>query len=226
MCQDQIQQRPLGKRVGLHTYHHVEVLELLEPLHIEQINKAIAITGMMPGERFNVIKLPHVGESITLLDYPRFFDDAFPVLANYWTIDLANQTYRYRTYLDSLNPPVLHRKELLLPKDHPQQELFQTLTKSAEQIGLFEDPNRIGFKRAWETLLARRGYKAIGNELIPIGNDESASGENATSSFEGIARHLTALTRYSFSAPMQALARLGFLDGTKTVFDYGCVGAD
>jgi DNA phosphorothioation-associated putative methyltransferase len=226
MSQDEMRQIPHGKRVGLHTYHHVEVLDLLEPLQIEQINKAIAITGMMPGERFNVIKLPHIGESITLLDYPRFFDDAFPVLANYWTVDLTNQTYRYRTYAESLNPPVLHRKELLLPKDHPLQELFQALTRSAEQIGLFEDPNRIGFKRAWETLLAQRGYKAIGNELIPIGNDESASAEHATSSFEGIARHLTALTRYSFSAPMQALARFGFLDGSKTVFDYGCGRGD
>lgn len=226
MSQDDIQQVPHGKRVGQHTYHHVEVLELLEPLQIEQINKAIAITGMLPGERFNVIKLPHIGESVTLLDYPRFFDEAFPVLANHWTVDLARQTYRYRTYADSLNPPVLHRKELLLSKDHPQQELFQALTKSAEQIGLFEDPNRIGFKRAWDTLLAQRSYKVIGNELIPIGNDESASAEYAPSSFEGIARHLTALTRYGFSAPMQALARFGYLDGSKTVFDYGCGRGD
>jgi DNA phosphorothioation-associated putative methyltransferase len=226
MSQDEKRQVPHGKRVGLHTYHHVEVLELLEPLQIEQIKKAIAITGMMPGERFNVIKLPHIGESITLLDYPHFFDEAFPVLANYWTVDLTDQTYRYRTYAGSLNPPVLHRKELLLPKDHPQQELFQLLTKSAEQIGLFEDPNRIGFKRAWETLLSHRGYKAIGNELIPIANDESAFAEDVTSTLEGIARHLTALTRYSFSAPMQALARFGFLDGSKSVFDYGCGRGD
>lgn len=226
MSQDDIQQVPHGKRVGQHTYHHVEVLELLEPLQIEQINKAIAITGMLPGERFNVIKLPHIGESVTLLDYPRFFDEAFPVLANHWTVDLVNHAYRYRTYTDSLNPPVLHRKELLLSKDHPQQELFQALTKSAEQIGLFEDPNRIGFKRAWDTLLAQRSYKVIGNELIPIGNDESASAEYAPSSFEGIARHLTALTRYGFSAPMQALARFGYLDGSKTVFDYGCGRGD
>lgn len=91
MSQDDIQQVPHGKRVGQHTYHHVEVLELLEPLQIEQINKAIAITGMLPGERFNVIKLPHIGESVTLLDYPRFFDEAFPVLANHWTVDLVNQ---------------------------------------------------------------------------------------------------------------------------------------
>jgi DNA phosphorothioation-associated putative methyltransferase len=226
MRQDEIQQKPQGKRIGLHTYHHVEVLKLLEPFEIEQINKAATITGLLPGGRFNVIKLSHVSESVTLLDYPAFFDEAFPVLANHWTVDLVNQTYRYRTYADSLNPPILHRKELLLPKGHPQHEPFQTLTKAAEQIGLFDDPNRIGFKRAWDTLLAQRGYKVVGHDLVPIGNDETGKAEPEATSFEGIARHLTALTRYGFSAPMQALARFGFLDGSKSVFDYGCGRGD
>ena len=141
MRQNEIQQGPHGKRVGLHTYHHVEALKLLEPFEIERINRAITITGLSLGERFNVIKLSHGDESVTLLDYPSFFDEAFPVLANHWTVDLVNQTYRYRTYADSLNPPILHRKELLLPKGHPQHELLQTLTKAAEQIGLFDDPS-------------------------------------------------------------------------------------
>jgi len=201
-------------------------LELIDPLQKEKVKAAIAIARLLQGERFNVVKLPHVGESVTLLDYPRFFDEAFPALANYWTVDLANQTYRYRTYTGSLNPPVLHRKELLLSKDHPKQELFQTLTKSAEQIGLFDDPNRIGFKKAWETLLAVHGYRVVGHDLVPISNDETTSTEVEAASFERVARHLTALTRYGFSAPVQALARFGFLDGSKTVFDYGCGRGD
>ena len=226
MRNNEKQQAPHGKRIGLHTYHHIDVLELLEPLHLERLKKAIAITGIAPGESFNVVKLEHEGASVTLLDYPQFFEQAFPVLANYWTVDLANQTYRYRTYVDSLNPPVLHRKELLLSQNHPLQEQFQALTKSAEQIGLFDDTNRIGFKKAWEALLAQRGYKITGHELIPIGNDESTSTETTISPFDGVARHLTALTRYGFSAPIQALARFRFLDGSKSVFDYGCGRGD
>jgi hypothetical protein len=77
------------------------------------------------------------------------------------TVDLSNQTFRYRTYADSLNPPIFHRKELLLPQGHPQIKVFQALTVSAEQIGLFDEPNRIGFKRAWEILLSQRGYKVV-----------------------------------------------------------------
>jgi DNA phosphorothioation-associated putative methyltransferase len=215
-----------GKKIGPHTYYHIEVVDVLDSRKQAQIEQAVGIAGIARGEHFNAIKLSITDESITLLDYPHFFDDAFPVLANYWTIDLTNQTFRYRTYSNSLNPPILHRKELLLRQDHPQKELFQALTASAEQIGLFDDPNRIGFKRAWETLLASRGYKVVGHDLIPIGNDETASEHVTTSSFEGIARHLTALTRYGFSAPIQALARFGFLDGTKSVFDFGCGRGD
>jgi len=37
-----------------------------------------------------------------------------------------------------------------------------------------------------------------------------------------IARHKTAIIRYQLSAPMQALARAGYLEGTYSVFDYGC----
>jgi DNA phosphorothioation-associated putative methyltransferase len=37
-----------------------------------------------------------------------------------------------------------------------------------------------------------------------------------------VARHKTAITRYQLSAPMQALARAGLIDGGRRVFDYGC----
>lgn len=127
---------PPGKKVGLNTYYHVDVLPIIEPLQRTQIETAIEIAGITQGEHFDVIKLSQTAESITLLNYPRFFDEAFPVLANYWTVDLPNQSCRYRTYADSLNPPILHRKELLLSQAHPQRNVLQALTASAEQIGL------------------------------------------------------------------------------------------
>lgn len=216
----------LGKRVGWNSYYHIDVVDALGPQQQALLDDAIRIVGIVPGQHFNVIKLFQTGAAVTLLDYSRFFEDAFPALDHYWTVDLTSQTYRHRAYANSLNPPILHRKELLLSSDHPQRKAFQALTASAEQIGLFDDPNRIGFKRAWETLLLQRGYKVVGHDLVPIGNDETSSEEATASSFEGIARHLTALTRYGFSAPMQALARFGFLDGSKSVFDYGCGRGD
>nr|WP_301289561.1 DNA phosphorothioation-associated putative methyltransferase [Natronocella acetinitrilica] len=42
----------------------------------------------------------------------------------------------------------------------------------------------------------------------------------------GVLRHRTAINRGDFSAPMQALARHDFLDGSRAVFDYGCGRGD
>jgi len=217
---------PPCKKVGSHTYHHVEVLGELEPAQQAQVEAAAKIARISPGNHFNVVKFSTTADSVTLLDYRGLFDDAFPVLANYWTVDLGTATYRHRTYADSLNPPILHRKELLLPQDDPKHKVFCELTAAAEQIGLFADPHRIGFKRAWDTLLAQRGYKVVDHDLVPIGDDETTTEKVTSSCVEGIARHLTALTRYGFSAPVQALARFGFLDGSKSVFDYGCGRGD
>lgn len=211
------------KRVGPHSYIHVDNIGLLNDSHQTRIRDAINISSP---SGFNVVKLSEQDEGVSLLDYAGFDEEAFPQLTKYWTVDTVAGNFRHRTYEGSLNPPILHRKELLLPAVHPKQETYQALTAAAEQIGLFDDPNRIGFKRAWETLLSQKGYRVVGHELVPIGNDESDLADVGETTAEGIARHLTALTRYGFSAPIQALARFGFLDGSKTVFDYGCGRGD
>jgi DNA phosphorothioation-associated putative methyltransferase len=214
-----------AKLVGGHTYIHIEQVPRLDAETTERISRASMICKAAEG-RFNVIKLHAEQDALSLLHYPSFFDEAFPQLSQYWTVDLVAETFRYRTYQDSLNPPILHRKELLLAKDHPKQSIFQALTHAGEQIGLFDDPNRIGFKRAWEALLCQRGFRVVGHELVPIGNEDDLDASAETGDFEGIARHRTALSRYGFSAPMQTLARFGFLDGSKSIFDYGCGRGD
>jgi DNA phosphorothioation-associated putative methyltransferase len=210
-----------GKTVAQYIYVHIEALGLLEPLWRGAVAQAATLAKVETGSDFNVVKLNHEGINVSLLDYSGFFNEAFPLLRRYWTVDLAKSTVRFRTYAESFNPPILHRKELLLPKSHPQHDAFSKLTQAAEQIGLFDDPLRIGFKRAWEALLDLRGYRVSGHELLPVGNDETPSTAD-TETFSGVARHLTALSRNTLSAPVQTLARFGFLDGSKTVFDYGC----
>jgi DNA phosphorothioation-associated putative methyltransferase len=162
---------------------------------------------------------------MSLLDYPNFFGEAFPALYRSWFIDLDQQTYRYRSYESSSNPPILHRKELLIAADHPQRSVFEQLTLTAEQIGLFDDPTRIGFQRTFGALIKQRGYCLVDHTLVPIANEESndTEGESKPGPIE---RHRTALSRYSFSAPIQMLSRFGFLDTTRSLFDYGCGRGD
>ena len=214
-----------GKIIDKHLYLHVESLVGGHASHREKINKAALLAGVVIGQDFSVVKIGQDTEVVSLLHYPGFFDEGFPVLKRYWTVDLAKGNYRYRSYEGSLNPPILHRKELLLPEGHPAISQFAALTQAAEQVGLFDDPARIGFSQAWEHLLALRGYRVVCHELAPIGNDETIEA-NGAEFVGGVARHLTALSRTNLSAPIQSLARFGWLDGSRSVFDYGCGRGD
>ncbi|MFD2113524.1 hypothetical protein [Thiorhodococcus fuscus] len=163
------------------------------------------------------------------MNYPTFDDDAFPALQESWLVDLDQRAVSYRTYADSLNPPILHRKELLLAEDDPRRKACAALTESCEFVGLFDDPRRIGYQRQWLALIREKGYRLDGYTLVPLGNEESnvalEEEEPRQAGWEA-SRHLTALVRYGFSAPIQSLARYGFLDGRHRLFDYGCGRGD
>lgn len=217
----------LGKKVLNNVYWHVS----LTPAQDDEVQRCIAdseaLAGLQAGTGYNVVKYDVKSQALSLLWYPGFFSEPFPALEKSYRIDLSTQRVEKRSYQSSLNPPILHRKELFLNDDDPHIPQFRELTATAEQLGLFENPIRIGFKQAWENLIAERGFQLVDHQLVPIGNLESID-EQAFDSAQStnIARHLTALTRSNLSAPMQCLARHGLLDGTLSVFDYGCGKGD
>ncbi|CAB3790965.1 hypothetical protein LMG27177_02959 [Paraburkholderia fynbosensis] len=215
----------IGKVVASDAYFHVSLLDRLPDTLRRSISEGISLTSLTPGSDFNVIRVGLSMSNMSLLDYPGFFDEAFPVLQRSWSVDLDHKKYRFRSYESSINPPILHRKELLIARDHPRWEAFKELTDVAEQIGLFDDPARIGFRQTFEALISQRGYLLADHELVPIANHEPEDSQSASSSGL-IERHRTALSRYSFSAPIQMLSRFGFLDGTRSLFDYGCGRGD
>ena len=220
-----------GKTVGGRRYLHVDAASALDPAWTARLLDAEQRAGIRRAEHYNLIRIDVDDSRIALLNYPGFFDEPFPVLRESWRVDLTNGTVSYRTYADSLNPPILHRKELLLPADHPRRAECAALTAATEAIGLFDQPSRIGYQQQWLTLVREKGYRIAGHALIPLGNDETESGEfdgRVTPPHVGwqAARQLTALARYGFSAPVQSLARHGFLDGRFSLFDYGCGRGD
>jgi DNA phosphorothioation-associated putative methyltransferase len=213
------------KRVGKNEYCHISQLEALAATKRDLLQAALNIC---PNARdsFNVLKFHQEEQDLTLLHYPGFFEEPFPILKEYWTVDLNAESFRYRTYADSLNPPVLHRKELMLSADHPKQKEYEQLTHHAEQLGLFNNPVRIGFQIPWEQKVRAAGYSLSGHFLVPLGNDISEDESTLAVDSTEVARHKTALTRYNFSAPIQALSRFGLLDGSLSIFDYGCGRGD
>ena len=217
-----------GKFVHSSRYLHIESVNLLTEVELELIIRAENLALIKRGNDYNVIRISSDLTSVSLLHYPDFFERAFPELFSSWRIEFnGSDQVRSRTYAGSLNPPILHRKELLLPPNHEAVIRLQALTNTAEALGLFDDPSRIGFRNQWERLIFEKGYRLIDHEFLPLGNDISESDEiNYFSPSDEVRRHLTALVRYGFSAPVQMLARFGFLDGKYSVFDYGCGRGD
>lgn len=215
----------VGKRVVDDLYIHISavgLLELAEQRHtIEQ-----ALRRLPPLERGapNVAKLNLSNGRLSLLSYPDFDTSPFPELQASWVFDAGTDVpSRFRSYAASLNPPILHRKELLVASDHPDRNKWSALTRSAEGIGLFDDTRTIGFRTNWDRLVASKGYTVVGHELHPLANavDDGAD-PDASSSVDRIHRHLTALTRSNLSAPVQLLLRHGLLAAGSPFFDYGC----
>lgn len=215
----------VGKIVGNSLYVHRVALEYLSAeqrtlLEVASKHAQAAVDSA------DVFKLDLEGRCVSALSYPGFFEQPFPELRASWRIDTETGDVSYRNYEESLNPPILHRKEFMLADEDPRRGPFEQLTQQAEAIGLFADANAIGFKRAWESKIRQAGYEVVGYSFQPLGNNvgEEASVDEVSS--EGIQRHRTALSRTGLSAPMQALARHGFLDATLTLFDYGCGRGD
>ncbi len=220
-----------GKRIVDDWYIHRTSIEFLEGAI-----RATVIAGLQSApapayERANVIKLNLATSRLSLLRYEDFFDAPFPELLESWSLSApGEQAVTYRSYLDSLNPPILHRKELLLPPSHPLRPRFEEVTRQAEALGLFDETAAIGFREGWHRLVANKGYKIVGSDFIPIGNAEHEAADSAPSSKTSeeapIFRHLTALNRGSLSAPVQLLLRHALLSPDKELFDYGCGKGD
>lgn len=175
---------------------------------------------------FNILKIENYIRCISLLNYPSFFEEAFPPLSESWKIDVSNNSVSYRTYADSLNPPILHRKELLVGPSHSRYQEYRLLTETAESLGLFDSPKKIGYFQQWNSLIKNRGFRIEGHSLLPIGNLEfdeeiAAKIEKTDQTNMGISRHRTAINRSTLSAPIQTLGRYGYLDPEFLFFDYG-----
>jgi len=210
----------VGKRLRRALYFHREAIAQLPAALQSVVASCTAVVGLSDAA-FDVIRVADRSESVGFLAYPGFFDAAFPRLHRSWVVSTRTGRWAKRDYPLESNPPVLHRKELLLPPDHPRREEFAALTRAAEEAGLFDDPSVIGHLVQWEETLRAKGLAVQGHRLVP-----RDSVPDVDDTVERVLRHRTALRRNALSTPMQALLRYGFLKTEHTVFDYGCGHGD
>lgn len=156
---------------------------------------------------FEVVKLLLYEPKLSLLSYPGFDAEPFPALSKSTMIDLRTGVVQERRY-SKTNPPILHRKELLLPPGDARFRDWASTTLRAEDAGLFDHPTEIGTRAGWDRTLSSAGLRVEGYVFVEAD--------------PGVQRHRTALTRYAFSTPLESLYQHGFLDGRLSVFDYGC----
>lgn len=219
----------VGKRVLDEVYVHLTALSELNDRDLE--DKVSHALRQIPADAMpqpNVAKFNLRTGHFSLLAYEDFEQEPFPTLLASWRF--ASGPYAapaFRTYIDSTNPPILHRKERLVASDHPRYRDWSRLTSTAEALGLFDDTRCIGFRQNWERLISSKGFILDGDEFKPLGNDIGEALMPAVSaSSTQIQRHLTALSRGGMSAPVQLLMRHGLLSVGDTFFDYGCGRGD
>ena len=69
-------------------------------------------------------------------------------------------------YSRRCNPPILHRKELLLPADHALVPAAVQLTQRLDRLDAFKDARRIGTRDGWHARLHALGLKLRDGDLV------------------------------------------------------------
>lgn len=154
----------IGKLTPDALYVHEGALDALSPLLRLYEGCARGYLGRIDGA--NLIKLHRLEPKISYLSYPDFETDPHPTIASSTTVHLQTFRVKVRDFGTYRNPPILHRKELFVPKDHPLHAKFERLTRIEEQKGLYEDPETIGTRDGWNAALRAKGLSLKGHRLL------------------------------------------------------------
>ena len=150
-----------GKHVGEFSYYHVTL--------VGEVQAADALISEISHDHiggrpdYNVLKLDRRSR-ISFLMYQNF-SAPFPVLHSAVSCDIKKGTVRRTNYRHRSNPPILHRKELLMRGDDPLVPAAVRLTEQLEAHGAFTSPNSIGTRNGWIAHLESIGLSIIDGEV-------------------------------------------------------------
>jgi len=157
-----------GKRVGGFMYIHKSGQKLLSKEYLKTIEKSLPLLSDF--STWNVIKLNIKNpKQLSFLEYESFKYYEFPTLFRSCQVDLQLQKIKVRRH-SANNPPVLHRKELLVHPNHPELEKFQRLTAELENMGAFKNIVKLGTKLRWQEELVRLQITVQNHMAIRVGN--------------------------------------------------------
>ncbi|WP_208353576.1 DNA phosphorothioation-associated putative methyltransferase [Pseudaestuariivita rosea] len=229
MQNDKPLKNAVGKKVGQAIYVHRSAVDHLQTSAKD--NLSLALQRVPEDFQWSVLKVSgRNDQTFSFLDYQDFSTVAFPELRASLLVNLSEQGAKLRKYSDA-NPPILHRKELLLAPDHPQRDEFAKLTQFLECKGLFKNMSNKGTRRIWMKTLAEAGLTVKGPHIVQIDLISEESAKKSAEDMNGpekntVERHKTAITRAALSAPMYLLFTGGLIRRDRTILDYGCGQGD
>ena len=105
----------LGKRLPTALYIHRDAVSELG----EQLSDFVTKISLAVGcDDWTILKLFSRELRLSFLSYPDFYEDSYPALRKSH-VDLVAKKTEKRTCSEQENPPILHRKELLVSDTHP-----------------------------------------------------------------------------------------------------------
>jgi DNA phosphorothioation-associated putative methyltransferase len=159
-------QAEFGKLMPTALYVHAAGVGRLAPILRVYEGCARVLSGEVEGT--TLLKLRRHEPKISYLGYPQFDREPHPALAFSVRVDLRSLGIRYREFRDAENPPVLHRKELFVPRDYPDRQVFEDLSNQEVIHGLLDDPQDIGLQKQWNERLRRESWHLQGHTLAPL----------------------------------------------------------
>jgi DNA phosphorothioation-associated putative methyltransferase len=154
----------IGKLLPNALYIHKTALDHLSPLLRVFEGCARAFIGDVPD--ITLIKLHRFSGKVSYLAYPDFDTDPHPALMRGVKVALRSREVFSYDYMESDNPPILHRKETFVHTEYPMYAKFARLTEQEEKQGLLDDASSIGTRQGWERRLTELNFQLRGHRLM------------------------------------------------------------
>ncbi|NBD31590.1 MAG: DNA phosphorothioation-associated putative methyltransferase [Cyanobacteria bacterium] len=207
------QKSPVGKHLPNAFYVHLSALSVL-PQPLPAYEQQARIFVAQDVDQATLIKFNFSEPKVSYLFYPTFDQEAHPPLQASLQVDLLTFEVSYRSYHETNNPPILHRKEAFVTPEYPRYQDFVQLTQQEVALGLLSQARYIGTKREWEQRLRDRAleikdHQVICHEAMPL-------------PLPKIERHKAAIVRHQLSRPVRVALEAQLFTPETTFFDYGC----
>ena len=159
-----VMRNSVGKMTPTAIYVHHRAVESM-PVLLKLYEHCGAIAVGRPRD-WDLVKLSHEGRSVSWLGYPDFDRDPHPRLAWSYSVDMRKLEGSYRSYVESDNRPLLHRKHEFLSNDDPDAAKYRRLTEQEVRAGLYAQPHLIGNEHAWSAALDAADVRLRGHRLF------------------------------------------------------------